>query len=59
MHCIIDSNVFNTCVDLQTYDHPFIQRWRSEGHRTCPQTQRLRLIVGDDHEVLVFFVPVL
>jgi hypothetical protein len=23
-HCIIDYNVFNTCVDLQTYDRLFI-----------------------------------
>jgi hypothetical protein len=40
-HCITDSNVFNTCVDLQTYDRPFIQRWLNEGHRTCPQTQQV------------------
>jgi len=26
-HYIIDSNLFNTRVDLHTYDHPFIQRW--------------------------------
>jgi len=39
-HCIIDYNVFNTCVDMQTYDHLFIQRWLSEGQQTCPQTQR-------------------
>jgi hypothetical protein len=56
-YCIINSNVYNICFDLQTYDRPFIQRWLNEGHRTSPQTQRLPLIVGD--EVFVFFVPVL
>jgi hypothetical protein len=36
-----DFSAFNACVDLQTYDRPFIQRWLNEGHRTCPQTQQV------------------
>jgi hypothetical protein len=39
-HSIIDYNVFYTCVDIQTYDILFIQRWLNEGQQTCPQTQR-------------------
>lgn len=41
LHYTTDFSAFNTCVDLQTYDRPFIQRWLNEGHRTCPQTQQV------------------
>lgn len=34
--------VLISCLLLQTYDRPFIQRWlNEEGHRTCPQTQQV------------------
>ena len=26
---------------MQTYDRPFIERWLSEGHNTCPQTRQI------------------